>query len=532
MTRRAVSLITVLAVLAASLCLALAPSAADSGKIIVPGRTVTTQEDLFIALGGEKTARIKEDGSIFLFDTIYLESPIVLSEGAFMLDGNADIVAEDFPAFILENGAAMSVGTIESPHNEDDKDVSIAFDGKGGTFGTPVIRIGEGCTLTTHYLFKIQNRVSSCDGCAIENAGTLVMYEGEISSCRSTGSGGAILNTGTAVLKGGRITGCSAENGGAIVNGGELTLAGTQIEKCVATSGGAVYNTGTATLTASVVTGCTAGSGGAFYNAGKLSLPGGTVEKCEAEVSGGGVFNASGAEAENTSSYFDSCSAVVSGGSVHNEGELKLSGGTLSGGAAERGGNVFNARGGRLETSGGQCILGKATLGGGIFNDGYLSVTSSGISTNKADHGTAVFNNGEFHISGFPYLDKKYDFFLVMNEEDEHPLIVDSEMKADIIARLTPGTFDGTNAAQTLDEGLTLLTGDFASQASGHYTVTQPEDGRNLIISEGVVVRVRSIWEGPTVYVVAALSYVLFIALIVFLVRLYDKKRAEKKELF
>ncbi|MBO4413103.1 MAG: hypothetical protein J5830_00195, partial [Clostridia bacterium] len=59
-----------------------------------------------------------------------------------------------------------------------------------------------------------------------------------------------------------------------------------------------------------------------------------------------------------------------------------------------------------------------------------------------------------------------------------------------------------------------------------------PEDGRNLIISEGVVVRVRSIWEGPTVYVVAALSYVLFIALIVFLVRLYDKKRAEKKELF
>ncbi len=499
--------------------------------ITVSGGTVTSQEELLALLNASDDgdpASLTEDGTVFLSEPVRLESTIRLTSGDFRLDGDSIIKAGNFWVFNLTGGAKLQLGTVNRQVDD-----SITLDGEGATFSCPAILINEGCTLEIYSGVKITNRISTEAGGAINNRGELMMYDGVIENCRADKSGGAICNTdkGVATLSGGLIKGCSASEGGAVSNRGKLTLSGTQIESCF---GGAISNIGDVSLTASVIKDChsTQSGGGINSSSGNLELAGGEISECSADISGGAVY--ANGPVVHTGTYISSCTAGHSGGGIEISvnGNYVMSGGTITGCEADIGGNIRNS--GRLEISGGQISFGKARMGGGIFNEGYLHISSSGQSTNKADFGATVFNYGEFHLSGFPYIDKKYDIFLVLNGgDDDHPLIIDSEMKADPIACLTPGTAVKDRSViepkRLSGDGITVLTGEFASQASSHFVISPSDDGRQFRLENGVTVRVKTVWENPLLYIAVALVYIALIAVPVILVRMHDRKKSGKQ---
>ena len=206
----------------------------------------------------------------------------------------------------------------------------------------------------------------------VEEGGTLTVKDssgnnsGKISGGKST-NGGGINNHGTLYFQGGTITGCSATNGGGIFNApstvdatpATLTMTGGVIDGCSAvTGGGGIYNYAgsTVTIDGGIIDGCSANNSGGIYNAGTMTFSSGEVRNCAATL-------------------------YVCGG-IGNDGNLTISGGTISGNrSAWGGGGVLNNENATLTMTGGTITGNHSDTygGGGVFNYGTLNMKGKPI---------------------------------------------------------------------------------------------------------------------------------------------------------
>ena len=94
------------------------------------------------------------------------------------------------------------------------------------------------------------------------------------------------------------------------------------------------------------------------------------------------------------------------GGGVRNNGNLTLTGVTVSSSTSDGGGGVLNNAGGVLFVTGGTFTLDTAPgLGGGaIFNSGFAKIGSSTFSQNNAGFGGAIGNSGTLIVIGSAFV--------------------------------------------------------------------------------------------------------------------------------
>jgi len=212
--------------------------------------------------------------------------------------------------------------------------------------------------------------------------------------------GGAVnLYGGTVKMLTGSTTAKSfAGNGGCVylAEGGEFTMHGGIVEGGKASAGGNVFVSKNATFT---LKGGTVKNGQTVSTAPHSSI---TVNNKH----GGNVYLAAGATMEMTGGTVEDGVAVESGGNIMSSGSFTITAGTISGGQAKLGGNLYVAGGATGNINGGTVTGGTATDRGGNI---YMSSTSSklnmtagtvtgGTSTNGG--GNAYINNGVASLTG------------------------------------------------------------------------------------------------------------------------------------
>ncbi len=499
-----------------------------------PGGEVTSYEELASALGGEGITQIKYvDGDpegqvshIVILSDICLESPVVITEGEFMIIGaGIEITASFTEGSFFEVGGDKKVTLILGSSQVQTDNENIILNGSKQTRKGSLLSIGTDATVAVFTGTVFCDSTTEVAGGAIANDGTFAMYGGVIENCSSMGAGGAISSRGTVLLPSGMIVGCTAEFGGALYNEGEATLAGTEIKDCAATKGGAIFNANELELLSSSLSACNASQGGGLYNSGTAELKGGQILSCKAEGGEGGAVYNSGTLTQN-GTYINECSAK-NGGSLYNVGEAEIQDGQIySGTAAEAGGHVYNEANAKLIFAGGAFGRGSAKLGGGIYNLGDLSVTGGGFHSNKADFGQAILNHGSLIFEKFPYVDDKNDVFIVIDEGNPHAIRVQSEMKAECIAVLTPGRYMADGYAYGYEEGVCLLTGDFVTDSYSHFEIT-PENGAEWLLDvDGTLVKPVPVYRQAWFYCALVGCFAVVVAVMVVAVRFLDKKRA------
>ena len=497
--------------------------------VSAPGGRVTTAEELAEALGGSAAAQVK-DGAVLLLSDVRLREPIELRPDAFeifQLIGAGCVIAADFtdgPFFSVGDGtsaARLILGRTDAKSSDD----SLILNGEGTSRTAPMIEVGGGSELYVCIGTALTDQASHAAGGAIGSEGRVFLYGGRIENCRSTESGGAIASAGELTLTLGSIRNCSAARGGAVFSSGKVALGGTEIADCRADEGGILYNAGEAELISSTLSVGSAARGGGVYNAGTLTLSGGQILECTAEEGeGGGLYNVGTASLSGT--YFKD-NAAENGGSVYNAGTAELTGGQIvDAAAADRGGHFYNATDGVLTVSAGSVSRGKARYGGGIFNAGRLTVLGGGFNLNSAEIGSAILNEGAMILREYPYIDAKNDVFIVTEEGNPHALILESEMKADPNARLTPGVRDGDGYAVRFTEGGVLLTGEYVSTGVSHFRLSEDGANRWTLDESGSLSKQKPAYAEPWFYLALAGAFAVTVAVLVLAIRSVDRKKA------
>lgn len=221
-------------------------------------------------------------------------------------------------------------------------------------------------------------------------SGNLTSQVTTIPSGSSNSNGGTVcMTSGTFNMYGGTINGTKATNGGAIytkapnANAPEGTYAKVNI------SGGTI-NGGTAT------------NGGAIYVSGgaQVTISGGTITGGTATSSGGNIYMPS-----------TNCTLTITGGTIQNgkatsgaggnictnNGVFTLSGGAVTGGQAERGGNIYTNTGtdsagtNNTTLSGGTVSGGKATYGGNLYINRKLTLGAVTFEKGTATYGSDIY---------------------------------------------------------------------------------------------------------------------------------------------
>ena len=512
---------------AAVLAVILSFTASADEVISAPGGEVSGYDGLIAALGGDGAVFVKRDDAdrvlyVTLRADIKLEKPIHLTEGEYFLSGAGVTVtaAFDNDSMIIIGGekkSALAVGNAESTESD-----SIIFDGgsdSGRSTEGPVFRVSSGSELSVYTGTVIKNCLTTVCGAGVYSEGTVAFYGGTVENCRSTGSGGAFFNKGKLFLTGGSISDGSAEFGGAVYNEGTADLIGTGISACTAAKGGAVFSSGTLNFTSSSVTGCKAGEGAGVYSSGNVTFVGGQITDCVSTGNGGAVYNSGNAAFSGT--YFSDNSAQ-NGGTLYNSSTAEISDGSMySGTAASCGGNIYNCGNSSLAVSGGSIGRGEAVYGGGIFNLGTLSVGGGGFTLNKAEAGQAILNAGKLKFNQFPYIDAKNDVFILSG----HPAEIESEMKAELIAVLTPGTENSGVYSPLYSEDAVLIDGEFAAISYVKFKISPDGENEWILSFDGRISKKLPVYYSAWFWTVIAAVYAALITGTVFAVRLYDKKR-------
>jgi len=501
-----------------------------------PGGEVTSYEELAVALGGEAATQLKlasEDdpeskvSHLLILSDICLAAPVVITEGEYVIIGaGIEITASFTDGSFFEVGGDKEVTLILGSSQVQTDNENLILNGGKQTRKGSLLSIGNDATVAVFTGTVFCDSITEVAGGAIANDGTFVMYGGIIENCSSMGSGGAISSRGTVLLpEGSMIVGCSAEFGGALYNEGEATLAGTEIKECAATKGGAIFNANELEFHNSTVSNCRATQGGGLYNSGVAQLKSGQILSCQAENGEGGAIYNSGTLTQ-AGTYINENSAK-NGGSLYNAGDAEIKDGQIySGTATEAGGHVYNEPNAKLVVDGGSLGRGKAKLGGGIYNLGDLTVTGGGFHSNKADFGQAILNHGSLIFEKFPYVDDKNDVFIVIDEDNPHTIRIQSEMKADCIAVLTPGKQTADGYAYGYEEGVCLLMGDYVKDGYSHFKIT-PENGAEwLLNADGALVKPVPVYRQAWFYFALVGCFAVVVAVMVLSVRFFDKKRA------
>ena len=144
-----------------------------------------------------------------------------------------------------------------------------------------------------------------------------------------------VYNDGTLTVKDsgkdGIIKGGRANNGGGICNYGTLYFQGGTITDCMANSdaadsgrGGAIYNHGTMVMSGGTLLGCWGKDCGGVWSDGNLTITGGTITGNTSNAGGGGVVNYATATITGGNIYNNT--ATTRGGGIWNSGSLELNG--------------------------------------------------------------------------------------------------------------------------------------------------------------------------------------------------------------
>ncbi len=494
-----------------------------SEVITAPGGEVKNYDELITALGGSKAATKKEKYLLITAD-IKLDKPIIFLEGEYIITGAGCEITPAFDndsIFIVGDGekkTSIAIGSADALSEND----SIIFDGDNKTLNGSIFRIHQKSEVSVYLGTVFSNLVSDVCGGAIYNEGTFNMYGGKMENLLCTGSGGAIFNKGDTFLLGGSINNCSSEFGGAVYNEGKLELTGTEISSCVATKGGAVFNSGTLNFRSSTVKDCRSQNGGGVYNSGNADFLGGQIVNCIAESFGGGVYNSG--TSKFTGIYLDKNSAL-SGGSVYNASNTEFSGGQIIFGVAtEYGGNFYNDKTATLIVSGGIISSGKAKYGGGIFNFGNLTVTGGLVSSNKADVGEAILNDGNLVFKDSAQIEKNNDVCVIITDDNAHTVIVSTNLKAERVAVLSAALNGNEEYTNVYEEGLKLLDGDFVSETYNKFAVSSQDEATWLLSSRGSIYKQEPIYRNVWFYFLVLGALIVFVAVTVLVIRLYDKK--------
>ncbi len=489
-----------------------------------PGGMVTSYDELVDALGGPDAA-IMDDGALLIVSDICLKAPVIITEGSYEIRGaGVEITASFTDSAFFVIGGDEKVSVIFGRSANDSTDVDLTLNGEGKTREGSLIFILEKSEAAMYKGTHLTNNITTVMGGAVYSCGGFVIYGGTIDHCRSIGSGGAIASRGELILPSGTISDCSAEFGGAVYNEGKAGLAGTEIKDCSAQKGGAVFNTGNLQLVSSTVTACTAEQGGCLYNSGESALNGGQILSCKAENGGGGgMYNTGSATLNGTFFQYNEAS---NGGSIFNVGSFVAEEGILQDGTvSEFGGHIYNDTTGSYTYKGGAISRGKAKYGGGVFNLGTFRCENGSFSLNKADVGQAILNEGNLIFCQFPYVDPKNDVAILLSNDNAHAIDIQTQMKAELIAQLTPyqRTEDGYTTAY--EEGIVLIKGEFAATSASRFDIT-PVDGVAWMLSDdGTLTLPIPVYQKPWFYITILVAFAATVAAFVFVIRFFDKKK-------
>lgn len=234
--------------------------------------------------------------------------------------------------------------------------------------------------------------------------------------------GGNIYNKGTTEIKGGVILGGTAIDGGNLYTTGKTTISGGKIYGGVVTDnadttdvtegrGGNLYATGATTISGGVIARGDATIGGNLYLTGSSnSISGGKVAY-GVSPKGGNMYVTGTADISGTASVEYGWSGTTgSGGNAYITGTVNMTGGTVTAGFAQSGGNFYFYANGKEESfSGGLVTAGMAQnsddtgKGGNIYiSKGSVSVSDKAlISRGIADYGGGnVYAVSTLNVSG------------------------------------------------------------------------------------------------------------------------------------
>jgi len=190
------------------------------------------------------------------------------------------------------------------------------------------------------------------------------------------------------------MTGGVADFGGAIRNWGDLTLRGSALYNNSAAWGGAIANGGTLTLISTGIDNNASNEhGGGIFSNGELNISGGSITGNSAGPGvGGGIDNDYG-ELTIINCYIASNTAATGGG-IRTSTPTSIADTTFSGNSAESGGGIEIGVNGAVTLSY-VTFTGNSALvrGGGVDNfGGALTARDSDFGANSADQGGALSN--------------------------------------------------------------------------------------------------------------------------------------------
>ena len=235
-------------------------------------------------------------------------------------------------------------------------------------------------------------------------SGSAEIKDGFTGTSGTTGNGGNIFGGysststfSTINITGGTISGGKAKEGGNIKGDGNCTVSGGTIKDGVATSGGNMHRTGRTAcellISGGTVEGGSATNGGNIYVTynGRLTVRGGTITGGTASTAGGNIYGYfATANGVTTQSIITIAGGTISngtagstGGNIEIEGTGIITGGTISGGNAETGGNIYVD----IKYSS-KVVYTSLTMSGGIINDG------------EAKYGGNIQTMGNFTMTG------------------------------------------------------------------------------------------------------------------------------------
>ena len=354
--------------------------------------------------------------------------------GLYVKDGKADVTNVEFKGMLVEGRAVIMNG-----YNTNIKGVVTMTDCKvtGGARG-----ITNHAVMTLNNCEIYGNRSSGGvhTGAAVSNDRELTINGGYFHDNHASSSGGAVYSVGTCTIGGGVVIAdnSSETSGGGVANSvsadgshkGVMKIRSCTIRGNYAENyGGGVFNKGTMTMSSGTVRNNTCGKGGGgMENTGKVTLSGGTIRNNKSTASGGGFYNGTSGTAELSGVTIsgNSTGSDASSGGVHNLGKMSIKSGTriINNTAANYGGGVTNSittdgtKGGTMTISGGTISGNSAGKGGGgVYNRYNMTISGGTVTGNTTGtNGACVYNSGDITIKGGTMKDypdgKPYDVYI------------------------------------------------------------------------------------------------------------------------
>ncbi|MBR5570716.1 MAG: hypothetical protein IKW10_07490 [Oscillospiraceae bacterium] len=309
---------------------------------------------------------------------------IIYNAGTFKMEGGT-----------ISGGSAKQGGNVYNAKTMTVSGGTISM-GEASTYGGNICVSSAGTTTYTGGTVS-GGKAASGGGniCALPGAtvnigqasGKTTKIENGIVGDGTTGNGGNIYcgknnTTSSAVtVSGGTVTGGKAEKGGNIYAQNNVVISGGTTQNGVAISGGNIYAAGTFSVTGGTISGGQADNGGNIYSIGNSTISGGEIKNGKASGCGGNIYQINDKDVT-----------------------LTISGGTISGGkttattADNKGGNIYihgenDKEVGNAVINGGTITGGIANLGGNIYNNGTLTINDGLITLGEAKGSGACAGN-------------------------------------------------------------------------------------------------------------------------------------------